>query len=67
MAKNVRILITTTKEKTLLDTPALYNASKKGLLRVVSNIWTKAINDLSEVVVGTTNDLGLCHSQSKGL
>ena len=45
--------------------PALYNTSEKGLLWVVSNIGTKAIDNASKVIVEAAYYLCCCHSRPK--
>ena len=43
------------------DTPAIYCSCSEGLLRVIGNVWTKAIDYPAEVVVGASDEIPLLH------
>ena len=47
-------------------TPALDDAGKEDLLRVVSNVWPEAINDPAEIPVATSHDIVGGHVCAQG-
>jgi len=47
--------------------PPLHNAGKQNLLRVISNIQTKAVDCLPKVTIRTSYHLWNCHSRFKFL
>lgn len=52
-------------DENLLRTPTRHDACQKRLLRVISDIRSKTINDASEVSIGTESNVGYSHVRSK--
>lgn len=48
-------------KKYILWTPPLHNCRKPHLLWVICNVWSKSINNASEVAIGTFNNFRGCH------
>ena len=55
------------KDWNILQTPILDNSCKEDLLRVVSNVWSEAIDGTAPVTVRTPYELRSCHSSFEGL
>ena len=49
------------EEKLLTCAPALHNTSKKCLLKIISNIWPKAIDHVTEIPIREESYLGDFH------
>ena len=47
--------------------PALHDAGQQCLLGIVSDIWAKPINDLSEMTIRKTNNVRCCHARFERL
>jgi len=51
----------------MLWAPALNNAGQQCLLGIVSDIWAKPIDDLSEMIIWKMNNVRCCHARFERL
>jgi hypothetical protein len=48
-------------------TPSLYDAGKESLLRIIRNIWSKAIDNSSKMTIEALQNLRSCHPRFERL